>query len=45
MFDFFSKRGKASSFGVEDITLEVDDLINMFKKAELLGDGQKNRPL
>lgn len=30
---------------MEDITLEVDDLINMFKKAELLGDGQKNRPL
>jgi len=50
VFSFFSKRGKSSSFGVEDITLEVDDLINMFKKTELLGsgnaqDGNKQRPL
>ena len=36
MFTFFSKQGKSSSFGVEDITLEVDDLINLFKKTELL---------
>ena len=40
VFRFFSKKGKSSSFGVEDITLEVDDLINFFKKAELL-DGKK----
>ena len=49
VFSFFSKRGKSSSFGVEDITLEVDDLINMFKKTELLGSGNasdsKPRPL
>jgi hypothetical protein len=36
VFSFFSKRGKSSSFGVEDITLEVDDLITLFKKTELL---------
>lgn len=40
MFKFFSKRGKSSSFGIEDITLEVDDLINLFKKTELL-DGKR----
>lgn len=49
VFAFFSKRGKSSSFGVEDITLEVDDLINMFKKTELLTSGNtsdtKPRPL
>lgn len=39
VFSFFSKRGKSSSFGIEDVTLEVDDLINMFKKTELLGSG------
>lgn len=42
MFSFFSKRGKASSFGVEDVTLEVDDLINMFKKTDLLGSADTN---
>ena len=36
VFKFFSKKGKSSSFGIEDVTLEVDDLINLFKKAELL---------
>lgn len=40
VFKFFSKKGKAASFGVEDATLEVDDLINLFKKTELL-DGRK----
>lgn len=49
IFAFFSKRGKSSSFGVEDVTLEVDDLINMFKKTELLTSGNnadsKPRPL
>jgi len=40
VFSFFSKRGKAGSFGVEDVTLEVDDLINMFKKTEMLGENK-----
>ena len=40
VFSFFSKRGKAGSFGVEDATLEVDDLINMLRKTELLGEGK-----
>ena len=41
VFKFFSKKGKsAGSFGLEDITLEVDDLINLFKKTELL-DGKR----
>ena len=39
VFKFFSKR-KAGSFGVEDITLEVDDIINMMRKTELL-DGTR----
>mmetsp|Transcript_5187 Transcript_5187/g.3884 ORF Transcript_5187/g.3884 Transcript_5187/m.3884 type:complete len:152 (+) Transcript_5187:697-1152(+) len=39
VFKFFSKKGKSSSFGVEDVTLEVDDIINLFKKTELL-DGK-----
>jgi hypothetical protein len=39
VFKFFSKKGKSSSFGIEDITLEVDDIINLFKKTELL-DGK-----
>ena len=39
MFKFFSKKGKSSSFGIEDVTLEVDDIINLFKKTELL-DGK-----
>ena len=40
IFKFFSKRGKSASFGIEDVTLEVDDLINLFKKTDLL-DGNK----
>ncbi len=40
VFKFFSKKGKAASFGIEDITLEVDDLINLFKKTDLL-DGER----
>mmetsp|Transcript_12567 Transcript_12567/g.12365 ORF Transcript_12567/g.12365 Transcript_12567/m.12365 type:complete len:172 (+) Transcript_12567:1589-2104(+) len=39
VFRFFSKKGKSSSFGIEDVTLEVDDIINLFKKTELL-DGK-----
>lgn len=35
VFVHFSKR-KSSSFGIEDITLEVDEIINLFKKAEIL---------
>lgn len=42
VFQFFSKRGKSSSFGIEDVTLEVDDLINMFKKTELLGNANND---
>lgn len=38
MFAFFSKRGKSAGFGVEDVTLEVDDLINLFKKIDVLND-------
>jgi len=39
IFKFFSKKGKAASFGIEDATLEVDDLINMLKRTELI-DGK-----
>lgn len=37
IFKHFSR--KTSSFGFEDVTLEVDDLINMFKKTGML-DGK-----
>ncbi len=40
IFKFFSKKGKSASFGIEDISLEVDDIINLFKKTELL-DGKR----
>ena len=48
MFSFFSKRGKTASFGIEDVTLEVEDLITLFKKTELLNPGghdSKSKPL
>ena len=39
LFKFFSKKGRGSSFGVEDITLEVEDMISLFRKCEILEDG------